>query len=576
MKQISTKLNLLGKTYLMVALIAFFMMFSKTSNAHTVLYYTPPCFTQGATVTVGVAVNYAASGSYYHWQYRTAPGGAWSWLGNGNNTINGRTFSVTGASQVSMVVNSTPNLVISNVGTPAYTTQLNNVELRVIMTDGLDPQNNAFPGTAAWGAEEFYNAYEAKYVRLLAKAATENCYSNCTGNALVVNQALVPPPLADYFGGFEVGGSSANDNFSTPGTYGATTRAATDITMWVDGTTLGTSPRYRVTNNPDSINTAFSAIAPHSGNKMMVVSRNNSATSRLWYRTLAVSNATSFYNGQITFKAWFAKVDATDACMVLEVKGATTQNGTVAAFTGNNVTQSVTGTAGTWVQATISIVLPLNTYKKVEFSIHSCNATIASVAIDDICLIEPVAGALPLVLTPLKTVYTDGVSHLTWATEQESNSNYFEVEHSTDGVNFTTIGKVYAAGTSSKLLNYKFDDVKATAGVNYYRLRMVDRDGQYAYSNIELVNVNIKGFFVTGVYPSPFSDKVNISIASETSSPAIVRLFDITGRVIASQQATISKGVNTITLANLNNISKGMYVVEVNFNGNKYTERIIK
>ena len=60
MKQISTKLNLYGKTYLMAALVVFFMMFSKTSNAHTVLYYNPPCFTQGATVTVGVAINYAA------------------------------------------------------------------------------------------------------------------------------------------------------------------------------------------------------------------------------------------------------------------------------------------------------------------------------------------------------------------------------------------------------------------------------------------------------------------------------------------------------------------------------------
>ena len=507
MKQISTQGKMYFKTLLLSFLTVFMMMFSKTTSAHTVQYYSIPCFTQGSTVTVGVSVTAALAGSYYHWQYRTAVGAAWIWISNGNNTINGHVFSITGASQASGVLNFTPNLVISNVGSPAYTTELDNVELRVIMTDGLDPQTNPYPGTSAWGGEEFANNYQAKYVRLLAKAGAENCYSNCTGNALVINQALVTPPLADYFGGFEVGSGSATDNFSTPGTYGATSKASTDITQWTGGS-LGTLPRYRVISNADSVNTTFSAFAPHTGNQMMVVSRNNSASNRIWYRTLTVANAASFYNGQITFKAWFAKVDATDACMVLEVDGAATLAGTAANFASNNITQSVTGTAGTWIQLTLTVTLPTNTYKKLEFSIRSCNSTVASVAIDDICLMEPLAGALPVVLSPLKSAYANGVTNLTWATEQESNSNYFEIERSADGNNFAAIGKVFSNGNSNKLTAYKFDDVKANAGVNYYRLRMVDKDGRYQFSNTVLENVNIKGLFVTAVYPSLFADKV--------------------------------------------------------------------
>lgn len=548
---------------------------SNTISAHIVHYYTLPCFTQGNTVTVNTKITAAGAGTYYHWQYRNAPGGTWTWLANGSNIINGHTFNVTGASQVSGITNYTPNLVIASAGLPLYTTELNNVELRVVMTDGLDPQYNPYPGTPAWGGEEFNNAFEAKHVRLMAKPANENCFSNCSGNILLANPALVPAPLSDYFGGFEMGNGNTTDNFSTPGTYGVTTKCSTDITRCTS-LPLGASPMYRILNNPDSINSSFSAFAPHSGKQMMVVSRNNNAANRLWYRTIAVSNAANFYNGHVIFKAWFAKVDATDACMVLEVKGATSENGTVSSFTGNSISQTVTGTAGTWVQVTLNITLPLNTYKKLEFSIHSCNNTVASVAIDDICLIEPAAGALPVVLTPLKSAYVNGISQLTWATEQESNSNYFEIERSNDGNNFYAIGKVNASGYSSKSVTYKFDDAHAGFGINYYRLKLVDKDGHFDYSNTVMVNVNIKGNFVTAVYPGPFTDKININISSENQAMATVRIFDLTGRTIKNQQVQVIKGNSTVIVNNLQNLNKGMYLLEVNINGKKYTEKLLK
>ncbi|MFN8251728.1 MAG: T9SS type A sorting domain-containing protein [Ferruginibacter sp.] len=558
-----------------VAVTVLLMLAVKKATAHTVVYYNPPCFTQGSTVTVGVKVIIAASGSYYHWQYRSTAGGSWTWLGNGNNTINGRVFSVANASLVSNVADYTPDLVISNVGSPAYTTELNNVELRVIMTNGLDPQYNPYPGTSAWGAEEWSNANQAKYIRLFAKPANENCYSNCSGNILVNDPASLAPALTEYYGGFEVGTGSTDLNFSTPGTYGATSKASTDITKWTGGT-LGTSPRYRIMSNGDSMNTAFSAFAPHSGNQMMVVSNNNSAAARIWYRTTAVVNPGSFYGGQVTFKAWFAKLDASNASMVLEVKGASTQAGTVAAFANNTVTSTINGTAGNWIQVTLTVNIPVGTYQKLEYSIHTSGNNVTNVAIDDICLVEPAAAILPVTLLPLQAAYNEGVSHLSWATTQEINSNYFEIEHSSNGTDFTAIGRVYGSGYSSRTINYQFDDVKAGAGVNYYRLRMVDKDGSFAYSNITVVNVTVKGFFVTGVYPSPFNDRVNISISSENTGKAFIRLSDLSGRQVTVQTVTINKGVTAIGLDNLGNLGKGMYLVEVKFNGNSYTQKIMK
>jgi Secretion system C-terminal sorting domain len=575
MEQKSTRVNGFIKTFTAVIVTVILMLAVKSATAHTVQYYTPSCFTQGSNVTVSVKVVYAAAGSYYHWQIRTAAGGSWVWLSNGNNTINGRTFSVSNASQASGTADYTAPLSINNVGSPAYTTQLDDVELRVIMTDALDPQYNAFPGTSAWGGEEFYNAYEAKYVRLRSKAVTENCYSNCAGNILVTNPASPSPALSEYFGGFEIGTGNQDDNFSIPGTYGATSKASTDITKWSSGA-IGSTAKYRILSNADSANTSFTAFAPHSGNQMMVISNNSSNSTRLWYRTIAVSSASNFYTGQVTFKAWFAKVSSADVCMVMEVKGATTQNGTVASFSGNSANTTLTGAAGAWVQLSLTVTVPVATYKKLEFSIRNCNSSSNSVAVDDICLVEPAAGLLPVTLLPLQNSYADGVVHLSWATEQEINSNYFEVEHSTDGVNFSSIGKIYASGYSSKLTAYKFDDVKAAAGINYYRLRMVDKDGVFAYSNITSVKVTVKGFFVTGVYPSPFTDKLSISLSSENAGQAVIRLSDLTGRKVTSQAVTVNKGVTTVSLNNLGTLSAGMYVVEVSCGGNTYTQKIMK
>ena len=553
------------RIFTVLALIVALSLISKTSAAHKVLKYTVPCFQQGETVSINVTLNSTGYGSYIHWQYRSSPGSAWVWLANGNNTINGRIFFVTGASQPTYIQDSTENLVITNVGSPAYTTQLDNIEFRVLMTDfGLDPETHPWPSIPVYGAEE-YNDKDAKYVRIRPRPGTDNCYSGCTGNMLVVNPGLVPPPMIDYFGGFEIPGNGAN-NFSTPNANGTTTKAATDLAQWTSGT-LGTNPRYRIINNADSMKTSFDAFAPHSGMNMMVVNTNNSCTNRVWYRTISVPNANEFFQGAMIFRAWFAKLDAgTDPAVMLEIKAGTSVTSLPASYVSlGSVTQSITGPSGKWVQITMSVSLPVNTYKKIEISIKTPNGCTAatSVAIDDLCLIEPVNGLLPIVMTPLKANYSNAVAHLLWSSLQESNCNYFEIQKSADGINFSYLGKVTAKGNSDTEVDYKFDDIKASAGQNYYRLKLYDKDGHYQISNIAALNVSISGLNVTGVYPSPFTDKVNITLASEVKGSTNISLFDNTGRLLVTQQNSLNKGINNISIENLGKLTKGFYNVKI-------------
>jgi hypothetical protein len=183
---------------------------------------------------------------------------------------------------------------------------------------------------------------------------------------------------------------------------------------------------------------------------------------------------------------------------------------------------------------------------------------------------------VPVNLKELKAVYADGVSHLSWSTSQESNSSHFEIEYSVDGTHFTKTGNVAAAGNSSNERNYTFDHLNPVTGINYYRLKMVDKDGKFTYSNIVSVNVNIKGNMLTSIYPSPFTDKLNIVTANETAGKAEVEIFDNAGKLVFKNTMPVHKGINMIKVENLDKLAKGFYIIKVSLDQNVFTQKLVK
>ncbi|HEY1038492.1 MAG TPA: hypothetical protein VGF30_03760, partial [Bacteroidia bacterium] len=93
---------------------------------------------------------------------------------------------------------------------------------------------------------------------------------------------------------------------------------------------------------------------------------------------------------------------------------------------------------------------------------------------------------------PIQLVYftAEGLKNhtvqLKWQTASETNNNYFELQRSTDDLNFTDIARIDGAGNSNTLINYKYIDENPIQGNNYYRLKQVDFDGNFHYSPIEL------------------------------------------------------------------------------------------
>jgi uncharacterized delta-60 repeat protein/uncharacterized repeat protein (TIGR01451 family) len=130
---------------------------------------------------------------------------------------------------------------------------------------------------------------------------------------------------------------------------------------------------------------------------------------------------------------------------------------------------------------------------------------------------------------------------LQWSTSQEINLSGFAMEKSSNGKDFTTMGW-QAAGTNS----YVFIDVHPLKAKNYYRLKLVDKDGSYSYSVIQMVD-NSKGLIVS-VYPNPTKGQLNLLLNSESRQLASISILTLDGREMIKQQVELKVGINLLPL----------------------------
>ncbi len=133
------------------------------------------------------------------------------------------------------------------------------------------------------------------------------------------------------------------------------------------------------------------------------------------------------------------------------------------------------------------------------------------------------------------TVYKNGnkAAVLQWSTANEINNDYYEIEKSGDGVSFSTIGKMNAGNNAGLVQQYIFNDLKPYTGVNYYRLKQVDKDGQYKYSSVQEVSFDEAGMQYL-IYPNPAVNKSTVRVLNEMKKLTL-RLTDASGKTVYLQ-----------------------------------------
>ncbi len=149
---------------------------------------------------------------------------------------------------------------------------------------------------------------------------------------------------------------------------------------------------------------------------------------------------------------------------------------------------------------------------------------------------------------------------LNWSTARELESREFIIQRATgDGLAWTDIGRVTAAGSSAFEKQYNFTD-NDPASVNHYRLKMIDHDNSYTYSNVVMLSKEASNNLIV-VYPNPAKQFVNISIAGMPAQKLNIRISDNAGRVLQHQE--IISNNNNVQLR-LDNYKPGMYYISIN------------
>ncbi len=165
---------------------------------------------------------------------------------------------------------------------------------------------------------------------------------------------------------------------------------------------------------------------------------------------------------------------------------------------------------------------------------------------------------------------------LKWKTETESNTSHFEIERSIDGRNFTSIANKNAAGTSTTTVNYDLVDPNMNVAVYYYRLKLVDIDGRFIYSNTAPVRKFSGGVKAVRMFPNPAVSQVNLEF-SNAKGNYVVSLYNQAGQEVSTQKTTINSTTQYISI-NRNNLAAGSYLVKVKSTENNevlFAEKVI-
>ncbi len=163
-----------------------------------------------------------------------------------------------------------------------------------------------------------------------------------------------------------------------------------------------------------------------------------------------------------------------------------------------------------------------------------------------------VTSPVPLSLLSFNATYDNNKVKLLWSTENEINTRNFEVERSTDGTIFAAIGNVNAKNAAGKN-EYSLVDNNPVNGVSFYRLKIVDRDGSFKYSNV--ISVNIKKQTELKLFPNPVRDNLFVTHAKAIQG-AKLEVYAMDGRKITDFAINKDAVQSTVNAASL---PKGNY-----------------
>ncbi|MEO7045238.1 MAG: T9SS type A sorting domain-containing protein, partial [Ferruginibacter sp.] len=171
---------------------------------------------------------------------------------------------------------------------------------------------------------------------------------------------------------------------------------------------------------------------------------------------------------------------------------------------------------------------------------------------------------LPLTLLEFKGQLQNSNISLQWLTANEVSTKEFIIERSANGTTFNGIGNAEAQskdGTNT----YSFTDATPFSGNNFYRLKMVDKDGKSSFSNVIKINYEAS-ISALEIYPNPASSLLNIKISSNKNENIVLKVTGASGRTIIKRSSSVNAGITQVPF-NIEKLSSGLYYVSTQLNG---------
>lgn len=187
----------------------------------------------------------------------------------------------------------------------------------------------------------------------------------------------------------------------------------------------------------------------------------------------------------------------------------------------------------------------------------------------------PTGQNLPLDLHFFNGKTMESSNILEWETLMEKDVEWHIVERSVDGIRWTETGRKAGQENSHIATTYQMEDREPIAKA-YYRLRSVDFDGSENISNTIILTRQNEHFGISAVFPSPATDRVNIQFESLKEENVLLRMYDLTGRLVLEQDFSAEKGVNEMNVP-LTDLAPGVYLTSLgNATSTSPAVRIIK
>ncbi len=173
--------------------------------------------------------------------------------------------------------------------------------------------------------------------------------------------------------------------------------------------------------------------------------------------------------------------------------------------------------------------------------------------------------AFPVELSSFSAVKSDNKVILNWATATELNNNGFEIERNVNN-NWEKIGYISGFGNSNSIKEYSFTDNNLTiAGKYLYRLKQIDNDGKFTYSNIIEVNIEApKEFELVQNYPNPFNPETTINYSIPQNGNVKLVVFNTLGEKIATLVNGFTEAGTHSVKFNAGNLPSGIYFYQIN------------